>query len=81
LIRRDAGSARRLLEGANLLDRTLTQIAGIRLAVGAAQAAKKLQQRGGGLDQRIEAEADRFGAFSRDRRSGEGRLRGILECR
>ena len=72
LIHRHAGIARRLLEGADLLDRALAQIAGIGLAVGVAQAAKELQQRRGGLDQRVEAEADRFRAFGRDRRGAAG---------
>jgi hypothetical protein len=79
LIERDAGIARCLLEGADLLDRPLAQIAGIRLAVGAAQAAKELQQRSGGLDQRVEAERDGFRALGRDWRGGARERRTIGE--
>ena len=52
LVHRHAGIARGLLEGAHLLDGTLAQFAGVRLAVGVAQPAEQLQQRRGGRDQR-----------------------------
>ena len=86
LIQRDAGVARCLLEGADLLDRALAQIAGIRLAVGVAQAAKQLQQRRGGLDQRVEAEADasprlRPGSARRPRAGGRWRRRRRVTAR
>ncbi len=73
LVHRYAGVARRLLERADLLDGAFAEFAGVGLAVRVAQAAEQLQQRCRGLDQRVEAEVDLFGAA--------GGRRGGLGCR
>jgi hypothetical protein len=74
LIHRHTAVARCLFEDADLLDRALAQVTGVRLAVGIAQTAEQLQQRRCRLDQRIEAEADLFPAVG-----GDGRRRRIAE--
>ncbi len=64
LIHRHTAVARRLLEGANLLDGALAQLRRIRLAVGVAQAPEQLQQRCGCLDQRVGCRSWIFSAAS-----------------
>ena len=74
LVHRNAGIPRGLLEGADLLDGTLAELTWVRLAVGVAQPAEQLEQRCGGLDEGIEAEADFLRAFGRNWRGGGARL-------